>query len=65
MNMVFPVTDPVTPLAAAPAILAAADHLLESHAQRVGFDSQNLGFCPGEGANDGIGEGIFSWVLLA
>ena len=28
MNMVFPVADPVTPLAAAPAILAAANHLL-------------------------------------
>lgn len=28
MNMVFPVTDPVTPLAAAPAIMAAANHLL-------------------------------------
>ena len=42
MNMVFPVADPVTPLAAAPAILAAANLLLPSLERGERIDAATL-----------------------
>ena len=63
MNMVFPVTDPVTPLAAAPAILAAADHLLPylERGQRVDAVTLRGAMEAAFGASDATG--AWDWKL--
>ena len=63
MNMVFPVTDPVTPLAAAPAILAAADHLLPylERGQRVDAVTLRGAMETAFGASDATG--AWDWKL--
>ncbi len=61
MNMVFPVTDPATPLAAAPAILAAANHLLPhlERGQRVDAATLRGAMETAFGASDATG--VWDW----
>lgn len=63
MNMVFPVTDPVTPLAAAPAILAAANLLLPHLERGQHIDAVTLrgAMETAFGASDATG--VWDWKL--
>ncbi|WP_257898361.1 hypothetical protein [Roseovarius mucosus] len=63
MNMVFPVADPVTPLAAAPAILAAANLLLPhlERGQRVDAATLRGAMETAFGASDATGS--WDWKL--
>ncbi len=63
MNMVFPVTDPVTPLAAAPAILAAANLLLPhlERGQRIDAATLRGAMETAFGASDATG--AWDWKL--
>ena len=63
MNMVFPVADPVTPLAAAPAILAAANLLLPhlERGQRVDAVTLRGAMETAFGASDATG--VWDWKL--
>ncbi|MFN3321630.1 MAG: methylase, partial [Allorhizobium sp.] len=63
MNMVFPVTDPVTPMAAAPAILAAANLLLPhlERGQRVDAAILRGVMETAFGASDATG--VWDWKL--
>ncbi|WP_448784999.1 strawberry notch-like NTP hydrolase domain-containing protein [Brucella intermedia] len=63
MNMVFPVADPVTPLAAAPAILAAANLLLPhlERGQRVDAATLRGAMETTFGASDATG--VWDWKL--
>ena len=63
MNMVFPVADPVTPMAAAPAILAAANLLLPhlERGQRVDAASLRNAMETAFGASDASGS--WDWKL--
>ncbi|WP_440983352.1 strawberry notch-like NTP hydrolase domain-containing protein [Shinella sumterensis] len=63
MNMVFPVTDPVTPLAAAPAIMAAANHLLPylERGQRIDAATLRGAMETAFGASDATG--AWDWKL--
>ncbi|HHX88491.1 strawberry notch-like NTP hydrolase domain-containing protein [Aquamicrobium segne] len=63
MNMVFPVADPVTPLAAAPAILAAANLLLPhlERGQRVDAATLRGAMETAFGASDATG--VWDWKM--
>lgn len=63
MNMVFPVADPVTPLAAAPAVLAAANLLLPhlERGQRVDAATLRAAMETAFGASDATG--AWGWKL--
>ena len=63
MNMVFPVADPVTPLAAAPAILAAASLLLPylERGQRIDVATLRGAMETAFGASDATG--VWDWKM--
>lgn len=63
MNMVFPVADPVTPLAAAPAILAAANLLLPhlERGQRVDAATLRGAMETAFGGSDATG--VWDWKM--
>ena len=63
MNMVFPVADPVTPLAAEPAILAAANLLLPSleRGERIDAATLRRAMETAFGASDATG--VWDWKL--
>lgn len=63
MNMVFPVTDPVTPIAVVPAILAAANLLLPDleRGQRIDAATLRGAMETAFGASDATG--AWDWKL--
>ncbi|MBO1039955.1 strawberry notch family protein [Brucella pituitosa] len=63
MNMVFPVTDPVTPLAAAPAILAAANLLLPSLERGARVDAATLRSAMERAFGASDATGVWDWKL--